>query len=71
MKSVYIFQDVDGKIIGQSTSRKIDELVEGSRLFVGNKEVEVNYYFDSCCSRQLYITLWGYYWLASEVTRAG
>jgi hypothetical protein len=36
-----LFQDTDGKIIGQCSGMKTATLEEGSRLFVGSKEVEV------------------------------
>jgi hypothetical protein len=36
-----LFQDTDGKIIAQSSGTKMATLEEGSRLYVGNKEVEV------------------------------
>jgi hypothetical protein len=34
-------QDTDGKIIAKSSGKKMETLEEGSRLYVGNKEVEV------------------------------
>jgi hypothetical protein len=36
-----LFQDTDGKIISQCSGTKTAKLEEGSRLFVGSKEVEV------------------------------
>jgi hypothetical protein len=36
-----VFQDTDGKIIAQCFGTKTATLQEGSRLYVGNKEVEV------------------------------
>jgi hypothetical protein len=36
-----LFQDTDGKVIAQSSGTKMAKLEEGSRLYVGNKEVEV------------------------------
>ena len=36
-----LFQDTDGKIIAQCFGTKTAALEEGSRMYVGNKEVEV------------------------------
>ncbi|XP_069701222.1 DNA repair and recombination protein RAD54B-like isoform X2 [Periplaneta americana] len=36
-----VLKDTDGKILGQTSSRKTATLEEGSRLFVGSKEVEI------------------------------
>jgi len=38
---LFLFQDTDGKIIAQCSGTKTATLEEGSRLYVGNKEVEV------------------------------
>ncbi|KAL1139651.1 hypothetical protein AAG570_006629, partial [Ranatra chinensis] len=39
VKSVTL-KDTDGKVLGQASCQKTAELTEGSRLFVGNKEIE-------------------------------
>lgn len=41
VEKTVILKDTDGKIIAQSSGTKMATLEEGSRLYVGNKEVEV------------------------------
>jgi hypothetical protein len=50
-----LFQDTDGKIIGQCSAMKTATLEEGSRLFVGSKEVEVTPEPFCCMIPDLYI----------------